>query len=121
VHGVPDETWSAVADALYSGHRGLPGGSSLAQLLEAGRGVRNSRVVPRLTNRQILAWADAHHARTGRWPSVKSGPVHEEPEESWANINHALGRGRRGLPGCDSLALLLERYGRKKRRGRYRA
>jgi hypothetical protein len=119
VRGAPEETWSAVADALYSGHRGLPGDSSLAQLLEARRGVRNSRVVPRLTKRQILAWADAHHARTGRWPSAKSGPVHEDPAESWANINHALSRGRRGLLGGDSLALLLERHGRKKRRGRY--
>ena len=25
----------------------------------------------------MLAWADAHHARTGRWPTVSSGKVYE--------------------------------------------
>ena len=27
-----------------------------------------------LTVQQILAWADAHHARTGTWPKIKSVP-----------------------------------------------
>ena len=121
MHGVPHERWSAIADALYAGHRGLSGGSSLAQFLEANRGVRNSHTLPRLKKLQILEWADVHHARTGRWPSVKSSVVCEAPDESWSTINHALSRGRRGLPEGDSLALLLERHGRKKRRGRYRS
>jgi len=117
--GAPGESWSGVFEALYTGHRGLPGGSSLAMLLEQQRGVRHNGRLPRLTIRLVLAWVDAHHARTGRWPSVKSGLVHEAPDESWSIINHALSRGRRGLSGGDSLALLLERHGRKKRRGRY--
>jgi hypothetical protein len=33
----PGETWNAVDRALFSGHRGLPGGSSLAKLLAARR------------------------------------------------------------------------------------
>jgi hypothetical protein len=41
---VPDgagETWAAVASALYAGHRGLPGGQTLARLLRRhGRGGR---------------------------------------------------------------------------------
>src|SRR5262249_21588425 len=32
------ETWSAIDLALCYGHRGLPGGSSLARLVAAGRG-----------------------------------------------------------------------------------
>ena len=33
----PGENWRAVNLALYNGHRGLPGGSSLAKLLKQGR------------------------------------------------------------------------------------
>ncbi len=29
----PEETWSAIAQAIRHGYRGLPGGSSLAKLL----------------------------------------------------------------------------------------
>ena len=35
-------------------------------------------VRPRLTIAQVLAWADAHYARTGKWPTIKSGAVAEE-------------------------------------------
>jgi hypothetical protein len=64
---------------------------------------------PPLTLRQILAWADAHHARTGGWPSACSGPVADAPGEKWAGLDVALAEGRRGLPGGDSLARLLDR------------
>jgi hypothetical protein len=71
---------------------------------------------PPLTVELILAWADDHHARTGRWPSRNSGPVQGVPGENWYAINQALADGRRGLPGGSSLArLLAERRG--KRRG----
>jgi hypothetical protein len=36
----PAETWNAVNMALYDGYRGLPGGGSLAMLLESRRGVQ---------------------------------------------------------------------------------
>jgi hypothetical protein len=68
-----------------------------------------------LSERRILAWADAHHRRTGRWPSAGSGAVEEAPAEDWRALNVALMRGSRGLPGGDSLARLLER-----RRGAHR-
>jgi hypothetical protein len=67
----------------------------------------------KLTVAQILAWADAHHAHNGRWPSAISGPVSEAPGESWQAIDSALHRGWRGLPGSDSLARLLVRHGRR--------
>jgi hypothetical protein len=64
---------------------------------------------PALTVGQILAWADAHRARTGRWPSQYSGPVEGAPGETWVNVHQALQRGLRGLPGGDTLARLLAR------------
>jgi hypothetical protein len=65
IPGSGGETWSAVNDALHSGARGLPGGSSLARLLAAWRGVRNRKGLPALTEAQVLAWADDHHGRPG--------------------------------------------------------
>ncbi len=68
----------------------------------------------RLTVDQILAWADLHFARTGRWPSAGTGPVAGAPGEKWVNIDQALRVGSRGLPGHDTLVRLLNR----RRRGR---
>jgi hypothetical protein len=110
----PDENWQTVDSALYHGGRGLPGGSSLLRLLASKRGVRNPRDLPRLTIRQILEWADAHHERVGEWPTASSGPIAEAPGESWKGINVALRWGRRRLPGGTSLAgLLAARRGRR--------
>ena len=107
VHG---ETWSAVDHSLRIGRRGLRGGSSLAQLLEARRGVRNPLSAPGLTVEQILGWADAHRARTGSWPTVKSGPIPGTAGETWSAIGQALIVGGRGLPGPTSLARVLARW-----------
>jgi hypothetical protein len=43
VAGAPGETWQALDGALKHGHRGLPGGDSLARLLLRTRGVRERR------------------------------------------------------------------------------
>jgi hypothetical protein len=107
---IPDatgETWLNIHNALFQGHRGLPGGSSLARLLEERRGARNIGNLPRFSVEQILIWADAHRARTGRWPAVKSGPIAEAPGENWMGVQNALCIGLRGLPGGSSLARLL--------------
>jgi hypothetical protein len=110
--GARGECWRNVDFALRDRHRGLPGGSSLARLLEAERGVRNRLNAARLTTRQILAWADYHHRRTGEWPTIASGPVLDAPEENWHAINVALGLGYRGLRGGSSLARLLRKRGK---------
>jgi hypothetical protein len=68
---------------------------------------------PELTIAKVLRWADAHHRRTGRWPSAISGPVRGVRGETWQAINLALYNGHRGLPGDDSLARLLVRHGRR--------
>jgi hypothetical protein len=115
VAGVEGESWLDVDDALRQGHRGLPGGSSLAQLLAAGRGVRNKSSLPRLTLKQIRAWAKAHRERTGAWPGERAGPIPEATGETWKAVDVALKQGLRGLPGGSSLAKLLLKKLRKRR------
>lgn len=91
---LPDTTWSAVDGCLKSGSRGLTPGSSLAKLLLAHRGRRHHKLLPPLTPEQILAWADAQHARTGEWPGQDSGAVAAAPGETWCGVDCA----RRGAP-----------------------
>ncbi len=89
------------------------------QGLVPGRASRRHNRAGLLTQAQILAWADAHHARTGAWPSARCGPVADAPGETWSALNAALHAGVRGLPGGDSLPRLLKRTGRiGERRGR---
>src|SRR5687768_18284238 len=70
---------------------------------------RKSRV-PELTTDQILAWADAHFARTGAWPNATSGRVIVAPREKWLNINACLRGGFSTLPRGGSLARLLAEH-----------
>jgi len=101
--GLPlGEKWGAIHSALNRGLRGLPGGSTLAQLLAEHRGLRGP-----LTPERILAWADAHHAATGQWPTRASGRVRGVEGETWVSIDMALLKGRRGLPGGSSVPRLL--------------
>lgn len=101
------ETWKAVDLALRHGRRGLSGGSSLAKSLATRRAVRNNRGLPPLSERQILAWADAHRQHTGEWPNVHSGRVIDATDETWFNLDKALRVGVRGLKGNSSLSKLL--------------
>ena len=100
------ETWAAINQRLRYGLRGLPGGSTLAQLLEVRRGVPVGRTPPDLSEEQILAWADAHFAVHKKWPAESSGPV-PGTNETWIAIASALRAGRRGLRCRSSLAQLL--------------
>ncbi len=114
--GPRGEKWRNVDNALRYGLRGLPGHSSLAQFLAEWRGLRNTHDLAPLTEQQILAWAEAHHRRTGAWPSAGSGPIAECPGESWGSVNAALRDGGRGLGGASSLArLLADRLGVRNR------
>ncbi|RJP37906.1 MAG: hypothetical protein C4547_05185 [Phycisphaerales bacterium] len=108
----PGETWSGVGAALYVGTRGLPGGTTLATFLSDHRGVRNRKAPPPLTPAMILRWADAHIRRTGRRPTVPSGPIPERPGETWCSVSKALERGRRGFRGGSSLARFLDQHNR---------
>jgi len=103
-----DASWRSVNGNLLHGHRGLPDGDSLARLLEKERGVRNSKRLPQLSEKQILRWADAYFKRHGKWPNSESGPI-EGTAEEWPKIAKALEYGCRGLPGGSSLIQILER------------
>jgi len=105
--GAVGEKWGNIDAVLFQGYRGLPGGSTLAQLLAEKRGVRNVQGLPDLTVQQILKWIDMHHQKTGEWPNVNSGDVTSAPGEKWMNIHLALYAGGRGLSGCSSLAQVL--------------
>jgi hypothetical protein len=63
--------------------------------------------LPPLTEQIILQRADAHFERHGEWPTAASGPITDAPGETWLAADMALRKGRRGLPGGSSLALLL--------------
>jgi hypothetical protein len=109
VEDARDESWHAINSALRDGGRGLPGGSSLAQLMAGRLGLRNKASIPSLATGQILEWADSHKRRTGQWPRVQSGRLADAPDETWLAIDSALREGLRGLPGGDSLPRLLAR------------
>jgi hypothetical protein len=107
VAGSPGDTWVKLELALRQGHRGLQGGTSLARLLAEHRGARNRSDLPGLTVEQILAWAEAHHAATGRWPTPLHGAIAAAPGENWRGVQSALYLGYRGLPGGITLPQLL--------------
>jgi hypothetical protein len=104
-----NEKWLNINQALRLGLRSLPGGDTLARLLDRERGVRNLGNLPPLTEEQIVAWAVGHRERTGAWPTENCGPIQGTRGEVWYNVNQALRDGDRGLPGGDSLARVLAR------------
>jgi hypothetical protein len=97
------------------GSRGLPGGDTLPRLLARERGKRHPGELPRLTERKVAAWAQAHRDRTGRWPTENSGPVAGAPGESWSAVAGALKQGWRGLPRGSLPRLLARRCGARNR------
>jgi hypothetical protein len=116
IPGYPVETWTAINCALFAGRRGLPSGSSLAEVLRVYRGRRNKARLPRLSEEKIIAWAKAHEARTGSLPTANSGWI--TPYENWRAINIALYAGYRGLPGGSSISKLLNKPRAKRRQRR---
>jgi hypothetical protein len=68
-----------------------------ARLLSSRRGVRNKAEAPPLTVEQVLAWADEHHRRSGRWPVVVAGVIPGSGGLTWSAVDQALRQGRYGL------------------------
>jgi hypothetical protein len=110
ISGVPGETWFTIDFALRRGTRGLPGGSTLADLLAAAGAKHNFKQQPPLSAQQILKWADAHYRQHGEWPSCASGRAREAPLETWSGLDRTLRLGRRGLPGGSSLPQFLNEH-----------
>ena len=117
IAGSHGETWKGVEMALRRGNRGLPGGSSIGKLLAQRRAKRYQPALPKLTVARILDWADGHRARTGNWPTSRSGQILDSHSETWAGIVHALqsrGRGLR-IRGMTLPQLLLKHRGVQKK------
>jgi hypothetical protein len=109
VEGVRRLAWGTINHLLMHGGRGLPGGSSLADLLADRRGVHVRWRRGLLSVAQILAWADDYHAEHGMWPKSTSGAVRGAGRgECWFHVDTALRLGLRGMPGRSSLRGLLE-------------
>lgn len=104
----PDRTWEAVQTALAKGTCGLSGGSSLHRLLRKHRKIFDSRIVmPELSLKEILRWADAHYAIKGQWPFRDYGAVISCPQITWATIDDRLSKGKLGLPRGTTLVRWL--------------
>ena len=107
----PGETWGEINHALRAAGRGLPGGGSLAKLLLRERSVPLPRPWrPRLSVKQILAWADAHRRRTGRWPIEKGGSIPGSAGGTWLAVDRALQGNKHGLHVGLSLARFLAQH-----------
>ena len=109
VPGTRYERWDNLYIMLGAGCRGLPR-TTLRRLRIKYRGKQGRWQRPLLTVRQILAWADAHYRRSGKWPTVALGRIVEAPDETWSGIAAALSFGRRGLSGGTSLRKLLTKH-----------
>jgi hypothetical protein len=107
VDGTGGDTWAGYCVSLRRGTRGLPGGSSLSDLLKRHRGFRNQKSLPKLSEGHILQMASEFLTRTGTLPSHKSGPVNDGSGDMWQSYENALRRGLRGLPGGSSLFKLV--------------
>jgi hypothetical protein len=107
-----DETWGNVIQAVARGLRGFPGTGTLFNLLAKHRGGRNVGRLPPLSERQILDWADAHHATVGEWPTCRclQQAIPGTDSERWFNVDQALRKGLSGLSGGSSLPKLLARH-----------
>jgi hypothetical protein len=90
---------------LRDGHRGLPGGSTLARLVAEAGLKPHLQDRPPLTVEGILTWAEADYRITGKW--LTTGPVWSAPGETWEAIHMCLFRGGRGLPSGMALGRLI--------------
>jgi len=108
IYGAPDEKWWGINNALRKGRRGLRQRTTLAKVLAKYRNVPNIKDRQPLTKMRILQWARQHQKRTGEWPNRNSGSVHGVTGETWGNINQALAKGLRRLPGSSSLSQLRD-------------
>src|SRR5262249_30798651 len=118
IPGTAGETWRRVDNALRTGKRGLRSRSGRKRLVERQRGVPRPKPLAPLLIAKILEWADKHRRRTGEWPNRSSGRVPGASSLTWAGLNQALRKGRRGLPGHMTLAALLAKErGVRNRRG----
>jgi hypothetical protein len=106
----PEETWSRIGGSFRHGHRGLSDGTSLARVLAEHCGRPNKSNRPKLSEAQVLRWADGFHRDHKRWPRPSDGPVEGVAHETWSSVHAALARGLRGIGRRTSLGALLKEH-----------
>ena len=82
----------------------MSGGSSLSKLF-LDRGLKSGK--PDLTEDMIIEAAKVHLNRDGKLPYRGDATADFGFPETWANVDHALTAGGRGMPGASSLAKLF--------------
>jgi hypothetical protein len=92
VTGVSGETWRAINHALALGLRGLPGDSSLAELLAEHRGAPAPDMGPMALAEKIWAWEQAHfpinRPRRGRRAGRPFSRLAIKEILAWADAHH---------------------------------
>lgn len=112
IPGSNGETWSAIAQALRNGIRGLPSDKSLPQLIAEHFGVRNATNKTDLTIDSIKRWVIDWYDMERTYPTLHSGVIPGTNGETWIVVDQGLRKGNRGLPGGSSLArLIAEHFG----------
>jgi len=88
------DSWAAISAALRDGLRGLPGGASLAQLLDKAGLKTNSadRSYPSLKKMKKVA-EEFRELNNGNLPSRESGAFPNYLDLTWGTIDAALKRG----------------------------
>jgi hypothetical protein len=107
-----NETWKVVEASMTKAQRGLTYATTLRKLFEKHRGMEKRTLKSRalLNNQQVVEWAKSYKNRTGKRPSVKSGPIPETENDSWHSIHTCIQNGWRGLTRQKSLAKFLSMY-----------
>jgi hypothetical protein len=106
-----DETWSAIDSALSSGGRGFDGDSSLAQILNEKRSLRNVGKLAKLTPEKIIFWIEEYFKLHNKYPKRDSGKIPESPDEdTWINVDGAMKKNLRGLEMNTTLKKFIKEH-----------
>lgn len=104
-------TWTIINTALEVGTRGLPGGSSLAKLIDNKMGIANPMNLPLLNEELIINWVtqfiNTHKEKPLRSSGVIEFASADHKGITWLAVDSALKRGSRGISGKSSLASLI--------------
>lgn len=103
-------TWNAINTASIRGHRGLPKGLSLADLMKMEFGIKNPKNTPTLTEAEIKELIKRFIELHGRKPQATDGQVESIEDITWENIDRRLRDGQCGLPGGSSLSMFIEQH-----------
>jgi hypothetical protein len=108
VPGIEGLSWANIDRRLREGSYGLPGGSSLAQLIRERFSIRDQVIVPTIPLEMIHSWVESYLAEYREKPTAKSGKIKYASGEfqglSWHSVNQAIKTGKTSLPKGSTLA-----------------